>query len=398
MTNSSRNFLPYGRQQIDEDDISAVTKVLRSDFLTCGPVIDEFESAFAEKVGAPHSVVCSNGTAALHLASLAAGLGPGDSVIVPSVTFLATASSPHLTGADVVFADVAPDTGLMTTDTFRAALEKAKGAVKAVFPVHLNGACVDLEPICEISKPLGISVIADACHALGATLRQKPIGDGKYSDMSVYSMHPVKTIAMGEGGAITTGDAALAEKLRAFRNHGMQRDPSAFTQPDEAFDASGAPNPWYYEMPHPGLNYRASDILCALGLSQLKKLDYFLQRRAEIAEKYDAVLAPLADWLRPVTRVAECDGGWHLYPVLIDFDAIGKSRAQAMHELRAKNIGTQVHYLPVHRQPYWRKRQPSLTLPGADAYYARCLSLPIFPGMTEDDIQHIGSALKSLAD
>ena len=398
MTNSSRNFLPYGRQQIDEDDISAVTNVLRSDFLTCGPVVDEFEAAFAEKVGAPHAVVCSNGTAALHLASLASGLGPGDSVIVPSVTFLATASSPHLTGADVIFADVAPDTGLMTTDTFRAALEKANGTVKAVFPVHLNGACVDLEPIFEIAKPLGISVVADSCHALGATLGQKSIGDGKYSDMSVYSMHPVKTIAMGEGGAITTKDATLAEKLRAFRNHGMQRDPSAFTQPDEALDMSGVPNPWYYEMLHPGLNYRASDILCALGLSQLKKLDYFLQRRREIADKYDAILAPLSDWLLPVKRVEECDGGWHLYPVLIDFDAIGKSRAQVMHELRAKNIGTQVHYLPVHRQPYWRTKQPDLTLPGADAYYARCLSLPIFPKMTEEDVQYIGSALRSLAN
>ncbi len=394
MTQLPQSFLPYGKQQIDEDDIKAVADVLRSDYLTCGPTVEAFEIAFARKVGAPHAVVCSNGTAALHLAALALGLGPGDVVIVPSVTFLATASSPHFTGADIVFADVDPNTGLMTAATFQDALDRAHGPVKAVFPVHLNGGCVDLDAINAIAKPLGITVVDDACHALGATMNGEKIGSGKKSAMSVYSMHPVKTIAMGEGGAVTTADDELAAKLRAYRNHGMHRDIDAFVQPDEAFDAHGNASPWYYEMPHPGLNYRQSDIHCALGLSQLKKLDGFLNKRRALADAYDVLLAPMAPALRPISRVPGCEGGWHLYPVLIDFDAIGKPRAQVMQELRALNIGTQVHYLPVHRQPYWRARQSNLTLPGADAYYARCLSLPLFPDMDHDDLQRVVSALE----
>ncbi|MBN2752901.1 MAG: UDP-4-amino-4,6-dideoxy-N-acetyl-beta-L-altrosamine transaminase [Rhodospirillaceae bacterium] len=393
---STPSFLPYGRHQIDEDDIAAVAAVLRSNSLTGGPLVSQFETAFAHRLTAPYAVSCANGTAALHLAAMALGLGPGDIAIVPSLTFLATASAPFYVGADVVFADVDPDTGLMTTKSLEDAIVRAQGRAKAVFPVHLNGGCVDLTAISNIATKHGLAIVDDACHAVGASMNGQAIGNGENTDMSVFSLHPVKTIAMGEGGVITTASPILAERLARFRNHGMVRDPALFTQTDEAFDANGQPNPWYYEMLEPGFNYRASEIHCALGLSQLGKLDAFLARRRELAGLYDQALAHLGPLLRPIPRVQGCNGGWHLYPVLIDFAAANLSRADLMAALHNANIGTQVHYLPVHRQPFWRSRQPDLHLPGADAYYARCLSLPLFPAMTDADINHVATILTSL--
>ncbi len=389
-------FLPYGRHQIDEDDIAAVAEVLRSDYLTGGPLVARFEQALATRLDVNDVVVCSNGTAALHLAALALDLNPGDRVIVPSLTFLATASAAVYVGADVVFADVDPETGLMRASDLQAAFARTKGKVKAVFPVHLNGGCVDLDAVAEFAGSKDLVVVDDACHALGASLRSEVIGNGRKSEMSIFSMHPVKTIAMGEGGAIATNNAKLAEKLRRFRNHGMVREPRQFTQSFEAYDDAGNLNPWYYEMPTPGFNYRASEINCALGLSQLKKLDKFLARRKVIANRYDEALAPLAPMLRPVPRVTGCDGGWHLYPILIDFTSAAISRGDLMRELSKRGIGTQVHYLPVHRQPFWRARQPENNLPGADAYYARCLSLPFFPAMTNEDVDRVVNMLKSI--
>lgn len=394
MNPKQNSFLPYGRQQIDDADIAAVIDVLKSDYLTCGPAVDAFEHAFANKVGAKDSVVVSNGTAALHLAALTLGLNAKDTVIVPTLTFLATASAPHLTGAEIIFSDVDPNTGLMTAETFSDALSRAQRKVRAVFPVHLNGACVDLESISKIAKKNNISIIDDACHALGASMDGVPIGNGQQSDMTIYSMHPVKTIAMGEGGAITTNNPDIAQKLRAYRNHGINREPELFMQPNEGFDSNGLPHPWYYEMSFPGLNYRASDIHCALGLSQLKKLDAFRQKRENLANLYDEKIANMPHFIRPVPRVAGCKGGWHLYPIHIDFDEAGISRADLMRALRSRNIGTQVHYFPVHRQPYWRTLYPNLALPGADRYYARCLSLPLFPAMTDDDVGSVINAIK----
>jgi UDP-4-amino-4,6-dideoxy-N-acetyl-beta-L-altrosamine transaminase len=400
------SFLPYGRHQIDEDDVAAVAAALRSDSLTGGPLVTEFEQAFAAKVGARFAVVCANGTAGLHLAAMAAKLGASDAAIVPTVTFLATANAVRYVGAEVVFADVDPHTGLMRLADLQAAYARAYSReggqeIKAVLPVHLSGQCVDMESVAEFSAKHDLVVIEDACHAVGASYRTHSgeevlIGSCRHSDMTVFSLHPVKTIAMGEGGMITTNDAQLYATLQRLRSHGMVRDAAEFIQPEEGFDADGQANPWYYEMPEPGYNYRASEIHCALGLSQLRKLDGFLARRRRLADLYDRALAPLAPRVQGVPRVSGCASGWHLYVVRIDFDAAGITRAALMRRLREVGIGTQVHYLPVHRQPYYRRRYGALQLPGADAYYAKCLSLPLFPAMSDHDVARVVAALGAI--
>lgn len=399
MTETGHAFLPYGRHQIDEDDIAAVTAILRSDSLTGGPLVSEFEQAFAERVGARFAVACANGTAGLHLAAMSLDIGPDHAVIVPTLTFLATANAARYVGAEVTFTDVDPVTGLMRpTDLQDAFARETSRQVKAVIPVHLNGQCVDMESVVEFSARHGLRIIEDACHAIGATYLTRSgeevrVGSCRHSDMTVFSLHPVKTIAMGEGGVVTTNDPDLHAVLLRLRNHGMVREASRFVQREEAFDADGQPNPWYYEMPEPGYNYRASEIHCALGLSQMRKLDRFLARRRELASLYDQALAPLAPTVRPIPRVAGCASGWHLYVVHADFDAAGTTRAKLMRELRERSIGTQVHYLPVHRQPYYRFRYGELSFSGADAYYASCLSLPFFPAMSDNDVEKVAAAL-----
>ncbi len=398
-----RDFLPYGRQDIGDDDVAAVERVLRSDFLTTGPATREFETAFAAAVGAAHAVACANGTAALHLASLAIELGPDDLAVVPSVTFLATANAPRLCGAEIRFADVDPDTGLMQPEHLEAALKAAGGKAKAVFPIHLNGQCGDSVGIEALARKHGLAIIEDACHALGGSYGGPDgaafrIGACGHADMASFSFHPVKTIAMGEGGAITTNDAALAERMARLRNHGMTRDPETFSERDQAFDGAGEPNPWYYEMHEPAFNYRASDIHCALGLSQLRKLDRAVERRRALAARYDALLEPLAPTVKPVARNAGCRAAWHLYVALIDFEALGIERADLIRRLRAQGIGTQVHYLPVHRQPYYRARYGAQQLPGADRYYARILSLPLHTRMEDGDVERVVEAIAAIVE
>jgi dTDP-4-amino-4,6-dideoxygalactose transaminase len=243
-----------------------------------------------------------------------------------------------------------------------------------------------------------LRVVDDACHALGTSFSAAGaahrIGDNRFADITCFSFHPVKTIAMGEGGALTTNDAALAKKIARDRNHGMSRASDDFTQIGDGLDADGEPNPWYYEMAAPGLNYRAPDILCALGSSQLAKLARFVTRRRALAATYDALLRQLAPRVSPLARTPNVVPAWHLYVALIDFAAFGLSRAALMRRLAAKGIGTQVHYFPVYRQPYYRARHPSLNLPGAEAYYSRCLSLPLFPAMSTDDVTRVVCALK----
>jgi UDP-4-amino-4,6-dideoxy-N-acetyl-beta-L-altrosamine transaminase len=392
----SRPFLPYARQSIDESDIAAVSAALRGELLTTGPSVAAFEKALAARVDAPFAVSCNSATAGLHLAALALGLGPGDVAIVPTVTFLATANAVRYAGAEVVFADVDPDTGLMTPETFEAAIARAPSPPKAAFPVHLNGQPCDMAQLRGIADRHAIRLVEDAAHALGATLGNAahPVGTCTHSDMAVFSFHPVKAVAMGEGGAVTTRDPEMARSLARFRSHGMVREPAAFRDADLSRDAGGAVNPWYYEMHEFGWNYRASDLNCALGLSQLGRLEQFLARRSAIAATYDRLLAPLAPTLRPVPRVQWGRSGWHLYAVLVDFAAAGKSRAAVMNELRERHgVGTQVHYLPVHLQPYYRARYGHCDLPGSLAYYERVMAIPFYPALPDEDVERVAGAL-----
>ncbi|MBL6933361.1 MAG: UDP-4-amino-4,6-dideoxy-N-acetyl-beta-L-altrosamine transaminase [Rhodospirillales bacterium] len=394
----AKPFLPYGRHWVDDADVAAVEAVLRGETLTGGPAVAAFESKLTEVTGAEHAVSCSSGTAALHMAMMAAGIGSGDTVIVPTVTFLASANAARYVGADVVFADVDADSGLMGPQHFQAALESANGNVKAVVPVHLSGQICDMPAIRAIAREHKILVIEDACHALGTTSGNNnlPSGSCAYSDMATFSFHPVKTVAMGEGGAITTNDVELAQKLRLVRNHGMTRDKAAFVNDDMAFDDDGNSNPWYYEMSEPGFNYRASDIHCALGLSQLDKLFEAGRRRRQLAGIYDTALANISPHIRPLARVAGCDPVWHLYVVLIEFEAAGTDRATLMRCLHERGIGTQVHYIPVHEQPYYRDLYGRQTLPGADTYYRRCLTLPLFPAMDDSEVERVVGELSNL--
>jgi UDP-4-amino-4,6-dideoxy-N-acetyl-beta-L-altrosamine transaminase len=379
-------LLPYGRQTIEEDDIAAVAEALRGDFLTTGPTVEAFERAFCETVGARHAIACANGTAALHLAMLALDAKPGEAVIAPSITFLATANCARYVGADVVFADVDPDSGLMTPQTLAEAIGRLGGRkLRAVLPVHLRGDACDLPALSALAADAGAVLVEDAPHALGTTARfgnaTETIGDVRHSAMATFSFHPVKTIATGEGGMVTTNDPALAERLRLLRSHGMVRPVGA--------------DPWWYEMPEPGFNYRLPDILCALGLSQLKKLPAFAARRRALAAAYEAALKPLAPVVRIAARPAWSEPVLHLMCVLIDFGAAGTTRRAVVEALKARGVGTQVHYIPVHRQPYYRRLYGDLELPGAEAWYARCLSLPLYPGMADADVGRVAEALKA---
>jgi UDP-4-amino-4,6-dideoxy-N-acetyl-beta-L-altrosamine transaminase len=388
---SAPAFLPYGRQWIDDDDVAAVTAALRADYLTTGPAVERFEADFARAAGASHAVACNSGTAALHLAALGLDLGPGDAAIVPSLTFLATANVVRMTGAEVVFADVDPHTGLMEPAHFEAALARARrGRVSAAFPVHLNGQLCDMPGLAAIAARAGVALVEDACHALGAP----DVGANAHSAFACFSTHPVKAIAMGEGGVVTTADARAAARLRRLRSHGMERDASAWTDRAAGFDGA-EPNPWYYEMAEPGWNYRAPDLLCALGSSQLAKLERFMARRRALAAFYDRELAALAPVLRPVPHGGR-PHGWHLYATLIDFGALGISRRAVVAALRARGVGTMVHYIPVHRQPYYTALYGRADLPGADAYYENCLSIPFYPAMTDADATRVVAALRAI--
>jgi UDP-4-amino-4,6-dideoxy-N-acetyl-beta-L-altrosamine transaminase len=377
-------FLPYGRQSIDDDDIAAVAAALRDDFLTTGPRVEAFEHAFAEQVGARHAIACANGTAALHLGMLALGVGEGEVCIVPSITFLATANCARYVGAEVVFADVDPQSGLMTEATLADAIARCGDRrIAAILPVHLRGDIAELPALRRLADAAGAALVEDACHALGSRMmfagQPASAGDGRWGDMAVFSFHPVKTLTTAEGGMITTGDARLAERLRGLRSHGMIRPPGA--------------DPWVYEMPELGFNYRLPDVLCALGLSQLAKLPRFIERRRALARRYETALAPLAPLVRLAERPAWSNPALHLLAVLIDFEAAGLSRAEVMAGLKARGVGSQVHYIPVHRQPYYAARYGVADLPGADAWYARCLSLPLFPAMADSDVDRVAAAL-----
>jgi UDP-4-amino-4,6-dideoxy-N-acetyl-beta-L-altrosamine transaminase len=386
--------LPYGRQLIEADDVFAVLTALQSDYLAHGPRVTEFEQAFAATVGAAEAVACSSGTAALQLALRSLDVGPGDVCIVPAITFLSTATAALLCGAEVAFADVDPDSGLMIEASLADALQRAPGS-KAVLPVHLAGRLCDMPALSSLARKAGAAVVEDACHAVGGVDADgRPVGACAHSDAAVFSFHPVKTLAAGEGGMVTLNYAARAERMRRLRNHGVSRDPALMSEPD-SFEAEDTPNPWAYEQLELGFNLRMDEISAALGLSQLRKLDRFVARRAALAARYDRLLQPLSPLVRPAPA-SPGKPGLHLHTVLIDFEAAGVSRAQVMRALSDRGIGTQVHYIPLYRQPWFKARYGEMRLPGSEAYYARVLALPLYPAMDDEDVDRIVEALGAI--
>jgi UDP-4-amino-4,6-dideoxy-N-acetyl-beta-L-altrosamine transaminase len=385
--------LPYGLHLIEDDDIAAVTAALTSGLLAQGPRAAAFETALAERLGAAHAVTTSCGTAALHLALLALDVGPGDLVVAPAITFLSTATAARMCGAEVVFADVDPSTGLMTPETLLEALASANGSVKAALPAHLGGRMADMPGLGAVAREAGVVLVEDCAHALGSRRGGIHAGGCAYSAASCFSFHPVKTIACGEGGAVTTNDPDMAARIGRLRNHGVTRDEALMVDPELSLDEEGRRHPWSYEQLELGFNYRMTDIEAALGLSQLNKLDRFVARRSALAAAYDRMLEPLAPWVRPVKARADEAPSLHLYQVLVDFPAIGKSRDHVMRALVERGIGTQVHYIPLYRQPYFKARYGSMRLQGAEAFYAAILALPLFPAMADEDVERVLQAL-----
>jgi len=379
-------LLPYGRQSLDDADLQAVVEVLKSDWLTTGPKVDEFEERFAEWVGARHAISFSSGTSALHGAAFAAGLRPGDEVITTPMTFCATANCILYQGAIPVFVDVSADTlNLDPREISKKRCFRTSSRLKAIIVVDYAGHPAALDEVGEFAKQHGALLIEDACHALGAEYRGKRVGS--IADMTVFSFHPVKHLTTGEGGMVTANDATLAETLRRFRNHGISSDA-------RQRQATGQ---WYYEMVALGFNYRLTDIACALGLSQLKKLSTNLARRREIAAYYAAAFRSVPGLILPSVR-AEADPAWHLYPIRLDLASLTGDRGQIFRALRAENIGVNVHYIPVHLHPYYRERfgHGEGECPVAEAAYERLISLPMFPGMTNADVGDVVRAVSKV--
>jgi perosamine synthetase len=375
-------LLPYGRQSIEEADIQAVVEVLRSDWLTTGPKVDEFEEAFAARVGAKHAVSFTSGTAALHAAAFAAGLKSGDEAITTPLTFAATANCVLYCGATPVFADVSADTINIDPDQI---VTKITPKTRAILPVDYAGHAPDLNAILEIARQRGLIVIEDACHALGAEYGGTRVGS--IADMTVFSFHPVKHVTTGEGGMVTTNEAKLAETLRRFRNHGISTDARQRHKAGQ----------WYYEMVLLGFNYRLPDITCALGLEQLTRLDANLARRREIAGVYTKAFREIPGVVPPVVR-PDVNPAWHLYPIRLDLQKLRADRGQIFRALRAENIGVNVHYIPVHTHPYYREQfgYKGGEFPVAEDAYARLLSLPMFHAMTERDVADVIQAVRKV--
>ena len=374
-------MLPYGRQQLDDADVAAVVECLRGDWLTTGPRVEEFEQRVAERVGVRHAVAVSSGTAALHAAVFAAGLGPGDEAVVPPLTFAATANAVLYQGATPVFADVRPDT--LTLDPARV-LEKLTARTRAIVAVDFAGHPADLDELRELARAHGLVLLDDAAHALGAEYRGRPVGG--QADLATLSFHPVKHVTTGEGGMVVTDDAALAERARRFRNHGITTGAAERFQSGE----------WFYEMTDLGFNYRLTDLQCALGLSQLDKLDRFLARRASIAARYRGALGRLPgvalQAVAPDVRHA-----WHLFPLLLDLEHLAADRRAIFTALRAEGIGVNVHYIPVYWHPYYQRLgYPKGLCPVAERAYERLLTLPLFPAMEDRDVEDVVAAVEKV--
>lgn len=376
------SLLPYARQSVEESDIAAVVEVLRSDWLTTGPKVQEFEEAFARRAGAAHAVSFSSGTAALHAAACSAGLNTGDEAITTPLTFAATANCILCQNATPVFADVSSDT--LNLDPEEIA-NKISPRTRAVIPVDYAGHPSDLSAIKQIAQRHGLIVIEDACHALGAEHDRKQVGS--IADMTVFSFHPVKHITTGEGGMVTTNDRQFAVNLRRFRNHGISCDAR---QRQRAGD-------WHYEVVSLGGNYRLPDFACALGIEQLKRLDENLARRRDIAAKYSSAFGDIAGIITPATR-ENVNPAWHLYPIRLDLSWLTAGRAEIFRALRAENIGVNVHYIPVHYHPFYRGRfgPAKGKFPVAEDAYERLISLPMFHGMSEQDVEDVIAAVRKV--
>lgn len=378
------DFLPYGRQWIDEDDIEAVIEVLRSDYLTTGPTISIFEEKLKEITGAKYVIAISNGTAALHGACFAAGIKEGDEVITTPMTFAATSNAVLYCGGRPVFADICSDTYNINPEDIKRKITKK---TKAIIPVHYTGQPCDMDEIMKIAEEYNLLIIEDGAHALGACYKGRKIGS--IGDITTFSFHPVKPITTGEGGAITTNNKELYEKLLLFRSHGITRDKDKLLNEDAS---------WYYEQHFLGYNYRMTDIQAALGCSQLNKLDLFLQKRREYAKIYDEAFRDFDGVIIP-RQLPDTFSGWHLYVIQIDADKIRPDRRVIFDELRIRNIGVNVHYIPTYYHPYYKNLGYKKGLcPETEKLYARMMTLPLFPKMKKEDIIYVIKNVKELVD
>jgi perosamine synthetase len=376
---TTKSLLPYGHQSIDDDDIRAVVEVLRSDWLTTGPKIPEFEEAFAAYVNSKYAISFSSGTAALHAASFAAELGPSDEAITTPMTFCATANCVLYQGAIPVFADICQDTLNIDPNEIQRRITKK---TKAILPVDYAGHPADLDEILDLAERHGLVVIEDACHSLGAEYKGRSVGS--ISHMTVFSFHPVKHITTGEGGMVVTNDSTLAKKVKLFRNHGIDSEPRQ----------RQAEGQWHYEMVALGWNYRLTDIGCALGLSQLRKIGPNLIRRRKIAERYSGAFRNIAGLITPTVR-ADINPAWHLYPIRLELTKLRSGRAEIFSALRAAGLGVNVHYIPVHTHPYYRQRfgYRDGEYPVTEAAYQQLISLPMFHGMSDEDVEDVIEAV-----
>lgn len=380
-------FIPYGRQSIDNKDIEEVVKVLRSDWITQGPKIKEFEEALCKYTGAKYAVAVSSGTAALHLACLAAGIEKGDEVITSPITFVASANCILYCGGKPIFTDIQKVTANIDPDEIRKKINKR---TKAIIPVHFAGNPCDLEEISDIARKNKLFVIEDAAHALGAQYNGSKIGSCKYSDITIFSFHPVKSITTGEGGAILTNNKKLYEKLCIFRNHGITKERKNLKNKNGG--------PWYYEMQQLGFNYRITDIQAALGVSQLKKVDKFVARRCELSRIFNNAFKGI-HWIKFLENGMKNSCAFHIYVVLIDFKRINKTRKEVMAYLKKCNVGTQVHYIPLYRQPYYKETFGYMPadFPVAEEYYKAALTLPLHQDMTKRELNYVVDKVSKLS-
>lgn len=376
------SYLPYGKQNIDNADINEVIKALKSDFLTTGPYVRQFEEKVARYVGAKYAVAVSNGTAALHVACLAAGIKKGDEVLVTPLTFAASANCILYCGAKPVFIDIEEDTGNIDINKIE---EKINSKTKAIIPVDLTGQSVDIDKIMEISNKHNLIVIEDGAHALGSEYKGNKVGAKAH--MTEFSFHPVKPITTGEGGVVTTNSEELYKKLLLFRSHGITRDKDMLIRNE---------GPWYYEQLELGFNYRIPDINCALGVSQLDKIDEFVNKRRAIVKKYNEAFKDLEELDIPTEREFS-NSGWHIYVIKLNLDKIKVSRKEIFEALQKENIGVNVHYIPVYLHPYYEKLGYKKGLcPNAEKFYERIITLPLFPKMKENDIEDVIKAVKKV--